>query len=285
MRNSSVAIDDTARPLAPPKSNNLLQRFVSAAVILPICIAVVWYGGWAFAVLLAVISAAMCWEWAGVCGADNRAIQGTMVAAAVAAPMGLQIYGFPAVAGAVAVGSAVVLILAMAKRAPNRWILIAGLPYVVFGIVSSGWLRGDDSTGLWTVLWLVAVVVATDVGAYFTGRAVGGPKLAPSVSPNKTWSGLLGGMACAGAAGWAMGNTVADGGTLLLVGVSMLLAVVAQFGDLIESKLKRHFDVKDASHLIPGHGGFLDRFDGYLTVMPAAALITVSVGESPITWQ
>jgi phosphatidate cytidylyltransferase len=271
--------------LAPPKSSSLQRRVVSALVILPICVAAVWYGGWAYAALLAVISAAMCWEWAGICGAHDNAIQGTMIIAAIAAPLGLQIYGFPAVAGAVAVGSAVVLVLALAKRASNRWILLAGLPYVVFGIVSSGWLRGDDQTGLWTVLWLVAVVVATDIGAYFTGRAIGGPKLAPSISPNKTWSGLLGGMACAGAAGWVMGNAVADGATLLLVGVSVLLAVVAQFGDLIESKLKRHFDVKDASQLIPGHGGFLDRFDGYLTVMPAAALITVSVGESPITWQ
>jgi phosphatidate cytidylyltransferase len=271
--------------LATPKSSSLQRRVVSALVIMPICVAAVWYGDWAYAVLLAVISAAMCWEWARICGAHDTAIQGTMIVAAVAAPLGLQIYGFPVVAGAVVAGSVVVLVLALAKRASNRWILLAGLPYVVFGIVSSGWLRGGDQTGLWTVLWLVAVVVATDVGAYFTGRAIGGPKLAPSISPNKTWSGLLGGMACAGAVGWVMGNAVADGATFLLVGVSVLLAAVAQFGDLIESKLKRHFDVKDASQLIPGHGGFLDRFDGYLTVMPSAAIITVLVGESPITWQ
>lgn len=271
--------------MVPPKSSGLQRRVLSALVILPICVAAVWYGGWAFAVLLAVISAAMCWEWAGICGAPGKSIHGTMIVAAVVAPLGLQVYGFPAVAVAVAAGAAVVLILALSKRAPNRWTLLAGLPYVVFGIVSSGWLRGDDHTGLWTVLWLVAVVVATDVGAYFTGRRFGGPKLAPAISPNKTWSGLLGGMACAGVAGWVMGNAVAGGASLLLVGASVLLAVVAQFGDLIESKLKRHFDVKDASQLIPGHGGFLDRFDGYLTVMPAAALITASVGESPISWQ
>ena len=119
------------------------------------------------------------------------------------------------------------------------------------------------------MLWLFAVVWATDIGAYAAGRTIGGPKLAPAISPNKTWSGLAGGVALAAAVGaiaaWIQGAV----DVVLLAAVSGVLAVVAQGGDLLESRLKRRVGAKDSSNLIPGHGGFLDRFDGIL----AAALV------------
>jgi phosphatidate cytidylyltransferase len=111
-----------------------------------------------------------------------------------------------------------------------------------------------------------------------------GPKLAPRISPNKTWSGLIGGMLCAGVTGAVTASIVGSNLVTLAAG-SVALAVISQAGDLLESALKRHFNVKDASGLIPGHGGFLDRFDGYLTAMPAAALMSALAGGSPVSWQ
>lgn len=121
--------------------------------------------------------------------------------------------------------------------------------------------------GLDAVVWLVVLVTATDVGAYAAGRTIGGPKLAPRISPNKTWAGLLGGMAGAAAATAALGLI----GTAPVAGVvaAALLAAAAQAGDLSESWAKRRAGVKDSGRLIPGHGGLLDRLDGYLTAAPA----------------
>ncbi len=128
-------------------------------------------------------------------------------------------------------------------------------------------------------------MIATDVGAYFFGRLIGGPKLAPRISPAKTWSGLAGGVGCAACAGVLVAIAV-DGGNIVLIAVlSGVLAVVAQIGDLIESVVKRHFGVKDAGNLIPGHGGVLDRLDGFLTVAPVTGLMTWIAGGSPLRWQ
>jgi phosphatidate cytidylyltransferase len=207
-----------------------------------------------------------------------------MPAAAVAAPLLLLPYGFTAVLWVVAIGGAVLVALLLRRQVAHRVVLVAGLPYVVLGLASAGWLRNETVGGLSATIWVVAAVVATDVGAYFTGRTLKGPKLAPHISPNKTWSGLVGGMLCAAAAG-AVFARFAGAAPLALAAGSAVLAVISQGGDLLESKLKRTFHVKDASRLIPGHGGFLDRFDGYLTAMPAAALMSALAGGSPVTWQ
>ena len=146
------------------------------------------------------------------------------------------------------------------------------------------WLHGLPIVGPWLILWLCAVVAATDTGAYFAGRAIGGVKLAPRVSPGKTWSGLAGGVAFAALVGGALGAFVdrlpfwqgAFGGACL--------AVVAQLGDLFESGVKRNFHVKDASGLIPGHGGMLDRMDGLVAATTvAAAAVWLNGGQVP-TW-
>ena len=129
------------------------------------------------------------------------------------------------------------------------------------------------------VFWLLAVVWATDIGAYFAGRGIGGPKLAPSISPNKTWAGLIGGALSAGLVGTLAAGLTDSDATLLVVG-GMILAVVAQGGDLLESWCKRHFGVKDSSHIIPGHGGILDRVDGLLAVLPVVFLYYWVVGAS-----
>ena len=127
------------------------------------------------------------------------------------------------------------------------------------------------------VFWLLAVVWATDIGAYFAGRGIGGAKLAPAISPNKTWAGLIGGALAAALVGIIAARLLGSGAIPLAVG-GMALAVVAQGGDLLESWCKRRFGVKDSSHVIPGHGGILDRVDGLLAVFPAAFLYFWVVG-------
>jgi phosphatidate cytidylyltransferase len=134
-------------------------------------------------------------------------------------------------------------------------------------------------------LWILAVVWATDIGAYLVGRTLGGPRLAPLWSPRKTWAGLAGGILCAGLVGWATTGWLGISPALPLVLLSAGLAIVGQVGDLAESLAKRRFGVKDSSSLIPGHGGLLDRLDGLLAVLPVVALLTMIAGRSVVTWQ
>ncbi len=167
---------------------------------------------------------------------------------------------------------------APSAAARARWLAI-GLVYVAVPCIALVWLRAEP-LGRETIMWLFAVVWATDIGAYFTGRGVGGPKLAPRISPGKTWSGLAGGVACAAAVGLAAAVLlgVADAWRLAVAGA--LLALVAQGGDLWESMVKRRFHAKDSGTLIPGHGGVLDRLDGLMAAAPAVAAATLACNES-----
>jgi phosphatidate cytidylyltransferase len=185
----------------------------------------------------------------------------------------------------IAAGSLFTAVVSRIGRCDAPILLPVGVVYIAVALLSIAWLRLLPEAGLQTVLWMASAVVATDVGAYFSGRFIGGPKLAPRISPSKTWSGLAGGVTCAVIAGvlnvWFMGS----GAIAQIAILSGLLAVVAQSGDLIESVVKRHFGVKDAGNLIPGHGGVLDRLDGFLTVAPVTGLMTWFAGGSPLKWQ
>lgn len=149
-------------------------------------------------------------------------------------------------------------------------LLAIGAIYISIGIASVVWLH--RLTGMWTVLWLFFVVWATDIGGYIVGCSLRGPKLAPKISPKKTWSGLLGGMLFAGFVGYGYSTYMGLNVTNYII-ASCLLAVVAQIGDLFESYVKRLNDVKDSSHIIPGHGGLFDRVDGLILAAPTAILI------------
>ncbi len=158
----------------------------------------------------------------------------------------------------------------------------AGAVYIALAIYSLFWLRVDPEWGQLTLIWLMVVVWATDIGGYVFGRALGGPKLAPSISPNKTWSGFFGGVALAiGGSFGVLSAFGLEGG----FGVSVLAAVLAaisQGGDLLESAMKRRFGVKDSGNIIPGHGGLLDRVDGLMAAAMALALINLSSGGNVI---
>jgi phosphatidate cytidylyltransferase len=161
---------------------------------------------------------------------------------------------------------------------PALW-LGAGVVYVGLAGVGLIWLRGVGEAGRASVLFVVLVVWASDIGAYMVGRLVGGPKLAPAISPNKTWSGALGGLAAAIAAGAAVAAWADPSSGLGRVAlVAGLLGIAAAAGDLFESGIKRHFHVKDSSGLIPGHGGLLDRVDGLLAAVPVACVIALAGG-------
>jgi len=153
-----------------------------------------------------------------------------------------------------------------------------GLVYVVGAVLALLWLRHQPEHGRETVVWVVAVVWATDIGAYFVGRTVGGAKLAPSISPGKTWSGLAGGMAVAAVASAACGWIFELGDTWNLAVYGAILGAVGQAGDLIESHAKRRAGLKDSGRLIPGHGGVLDRVDALMAVLVVVALVRLAAG-------
>lgn len=150
--------------------------------------------------------------------------------------------------------------------------------YSLGAVVALLWLRHQPEAGRETIIWLLVCVWATDIGAYFVGRAAGGAKLAPRISPGKTWSGLIGGMASAAVLSAATGSLFGMGEALSLAVIAAALAIVAQAGDLIESAAKRSAGVKDSGRLIPGHGGLLDRVDGLIAVLVAVGLVRLAVG-------
>lgn len=273
-----------AQPLARPEPSELKLRVLSAAAILPLAVAAIWLGGWYFAVFVFLLGAAMGWEWSGLCRASS--VLRCIFVAAVLLAVAMSFAGlYREAAGCIAAAALFLAVVARIAKADAPLLLPFGVLYISLALLAVFWVRFSETAGLGTFLWLIAVVVATDIGAYFAGRTIGGPKLAPRVSPAKTWSGLAGGVACATCAGVAAVAVLGGTGYPLVAALSGVLAVVAQIGDLVESALKRHFGAKDAGNLIPGHGGVLDRLDGFLTVAPATALMTLIAGGSPLEWQ
>ena len=277
-------------------------RILSALVLAPIAIAAAWFGWPWLAIVAAIAGAVMAWEWAGLCragrigasgiGAGGIGASGFVLIGAVLAAIAAQAaFGLAPAIEVSLVGAAVVLSTARLEQGGEpRWLALGAL-WIAVPCVLLLWLAGINGTGRFTVLWIFAIVWATDIGAYATGRRLGGPLLAPRWSPRKTWAGLIGGAGCAALAGWATARVLmyADplgiSSVLPLVLVSAGLAIVEQFGDLAESVAKRRFGVKDSSGLIPGHGGLLDRLDGLLAVVPAVALLTLIGGGSVVTWR
>jgi phosphatidate cytidylyltransferase len=159
----------------------------------------------------------------------------------------------------------------------------ASIVYVLAALVALLWLRHQPALGRETILWIVCCTWATDIGAYVVGRSAGGTRLAPRISPGKTWSGLVGGMAWAAVGSAAFGYAFGLGQTMLLAVVGAFLAVVGQVGDLLESAMKRSAGVKDSGTLIPGHGGLLDRVDGLVAILLVVALVRL-IGDGGWPW-
>ncbi len=161
--------------------------------------------------------------------------------------------------------------------------LALGVPYLGVPLAALAWLRGQED-GRADILFLILVVWASDIGAYVAGRLLGGPKLAPAISPGKTWSGAAGGLVSAMLTGAVVAHLLSPGAPGRAAAVAGLLGIASQAGDLFESWIKRRFGVKDSGHLIPGHGGLLDRLDGVLGAAPAAACVMLAVGRGGALW-
>ena len=209
-----------------------------------------------------------------------RGLLPRVVSALVLGPLVLAAlwYGFPWIDLIVAIAAPVVVSECVHLTPRRPVVRVLAIVYVLAALVALLWLRHQPGSGRETVLWVVAVVWATDIGAYFLGKFAGGVKLAPRISPGKTWSGLIGGMCWAAVASAAMGLAFEQGATFGLAAIGVVLAIVAQMGDLLESAAKRDAGVKDSGHLIPGHGGVLDRIDGLVAVLVTVALARLVMG-------
>jgi phosphatidate cytidylyltransferase len=239
---------------------DLAPRLASGVVLAAVGLGATWAGGWLFLALVVVVTALMVWElarlfapgagWrpAGLAGLAGAAVAATaLMPVAVALPMVLM----PALAG-------------LAVLPANRRVFATYASFTVVAGYGLWHVRTDlGPQGFPAMLWLALVVVATDVAGYFAGRLIGGPKFWPRVSPSKTWAGTVAGWVGAAAVGFAFAAPVA-GAAAALAGVSVAVAMASQIGDAAESAIKRRVGVKDASRLIPGHGGVMDRFDGML---------------------
>ncbi|WP_417463614.1 phosphatidate cytidylyltransferase [Kordiimonas sp.] len=256
-------------------SDNLFQRIVSALLLLPPVLWVTYEGGFWFSGLLALGGVLMMLEWCQLTG-RHRAIEKVagitlIVALLLLLEVGAAEVRFSHVLAALGVLAFLGILLVRAGVAVGWW--LTGIAYVALPISSLWFLRSEN--GL-LVLWVFLITWATDVGGYFAGKGIGGPKLAPKISPKKTWAGLWGGVVLSGLVSVIMHQIVPFvAGTLIVVLLSGVLAIWAQVGDLLESAVKRHFNVKDSGGLIPGHGGLLDRVDGLVFVAPAVASIVL----------
>ena len=259
----------------------LALRVCSALVLVPLALGAAYLGGWPFAVLWGLAAMVVLWEWNSlVAGSDQRIVL-TTGGASLALAIALVLTGHLLAAVIVlAISTLGVASLAPAKR--RTWIA-AGVPYAGALGVAPIVLRSDNGEGFLAIIFLFAVVWTTDIAAYFAGRAIGGPKLMPRVSPNKTWSGAIGGTLAAVVVALALAKVTALTGLFAIAMLAVILSICAQGGDLFESFLKRRFGAKDSGHLIPGHGGLMDRLDGFVTASVVAVLIGLLRGgfEAP----
>ncbi|MGI9487972.1 MAG: phosphatidate cytidylyltransferase [Geminicoccaceae bacterium] len=262
---------------------SLKWRILSAIILAPAVLALVVWGVWPFALLAAVAVVLLAMEWRHLMAARIDRKTGDLAGFA-AGGSALLVLAFAAMGRHEAAllvtlsGTVIAGVIAQLVNASVLWTSL-GVLYLSIPMFAMVWLRAVPDIGLAILLWLLLVVWATDVMAYVVGRKVGGPKLAPSISPGKTWSGLFGGMAGAAAVGAIMSTFMAPFYLLSSIVLALGLAVVAQIGDLAESSLKRRAGVKDSGGLIPGHGGLFDRIDGLLFAAPVLALIMMIAGR------
>lgn len=259
---------DAAPAPAKPAQSNLVVRILAALVLAPLTIAIAYAGGWLWALLVTLVSIGLFAEWLMVVGAGSAALTGagTIVIAMMGASVAFGALKTSVVTGLI--GGAIVTLMARGKF---LW-AATGFAYAAAALLATILVRKDLVNGFSALMFVLLVVWATDIGGYFAGRSIGGPKLWPRVSPKKTWAGALGGFAAslAVAAGFAACGL---GKLAPLLLVAAVLSVVSALGDLFESAVKRRFGVKDSSHLIPGHGGLMDRLDGFVAAILAAWII------------
>lgn len=284
----TMASDDQTAAASGAKFADLKTRLLSAIVVGLAALACLWFGGVWIAALAALAGGAMMAEWRNITakGLEQPLRSGSLYIFAVgwaglilwAQGVGIAVFGLLAM-----VLYAVIADSRRGDRAAGLWSALGAL-YIGAAVIAVVLLRGVEPFGFATILWAALVVIAADVGGYFAGRLIGGPKLWPAVSPKKTWAGLGGAVVLAFLTGWIFSGATTGTFFPQVCAVSVIAAVLAQGGDLAESALKRHFDVKDASAILPGHGGVLDRLDGHMAAILVAAVVTFSRGQPVFVW-
>lgn len=255
-------------------SSEFATRVVSALVMAVVALTLDWISVWSFALLVVVGAFAGCWEWGRLVRGQPFDLAFFVHAVAVAAAAILVASGKPLFAFATLGAGSLALVLIEKSRDNVLWSLF-GMPYIGLPAMSLVYLRTDDTFGWHVIVLLFTVVWITDSAAYVAGRNLQGPKLWPSVSPKKTWSGCIAGLIAGGIVGACWGLIMESSPILPMILVAVGLALVSEIGDLAESATKRAFDHKDMSNLIPGHGGILDRVDSLIFASVAAALVAL----------
>lgn len=281
-KNTAIVAEGTGRLVFNSNMSSLQLRVLSAAILAPIAVVALYFGGLYFTLFIAIAAIAMCFEWCKTSFKSNIPIYMVMTALSVMISLYLAQSGFMEEAFLVLlISSAGIFAATWLRRDRKEWKgSFLGPLYIGIPVISLVALRSQHESGFALTVGLFFVVWATDTGAYFAGRSIGGPKIAPSISPNKTWAGLIGGMICAALIAvlctlYLLQTDI----SIVVAGVAgALLAALAQMGDFAESGWKRYFKIKDASNIIPGHGGVLDRLDGVLFVAPALYLMNVMIG-------
>ena len=264
-------------------------RVLSACVLLPVALAMVVLGGWGFAGFIALAVAVIAQEW-GRLSALRFGRRSGWIAGGAVLVVGLIstlviASGRAEAAVACLLGGALLSGLVAGVAGGRAVWTSLGVVYVGLPALCLIWLRAAPEVGLSALLWLLLVVWTTDTASYLAGRSIGGPRLAPRVSPGKTWSGLCGGVLGAALAGAVTASLLGSERLLQAAGLGAVLAIIAQVGDLAESALKRAARVKDSGSLIPGHGGLLDRVDGLWFAAPALAALGLIAGSESLPWR
>jgi phosphatidate cytidylyltransferase len=255
-------------PAAGQGSRNLLLRVAAAVVLAPLAIAIAYAGGWLWTTLVTLAAIGLYVEWLMIVGsAREMRVVAVGVFALTAAGLCLAAGRIDTAFIMLSIG---LLAAAAISQARRGWIA-GGFLYAAAAQAASVLVR-DSSSGFVALVFVLLIVWVTDIGGYFAGRGIGGPKLWPRVSPKKTWAGAIGGFVASlvVAAAFAAGGF---GKAAWLLPIGAMLSIVSQTGDLFESAVKRRFGVKDSSHIIPGHGGLLDRLDGFVAAIVLAAIL------------
>jgi phosphatidate cytidylyltransferase len=266
--------------------SNLVRRVLAALVLVPLAIAAAWFGGWFWLGLATITVIGLFGEWLLIVQNLRPAVLIWGFSSLAAAGVALAIDRFDIANLCIGVGLFAMFLFSV--PALRSWTAI-GLAYVGAALLACVLVRNDPTHGFPALMFVFLIVWITDILGYFVGRGVGGPKLWVRISPRKTWSGAIGGLA--GSMIFAAGFAAAGYGKLLpMLLLGSVISVISQLGDLFESALKRQFGVKDSSQVIPGHGGLLDRLDGFMAAIIAAAVIGYmhsgidGIGQGLLEW-
>ena len=260
--------DGAPRPLS---TNNLALRVLSAVVLAPLALVTAYLGSWPFALFWGAAALAVLWEWITLVVGTTYRLMFSLCGGALAIAGFLAWLGRPTVAVLI-VGLGALAAAIFAPRERRLWVTI-GIGYAGALLLAPIFLRADQTFGFLVIVLLFAIVWSTDILGYFAGRTFGGPKLLPTVSPKKTWSGAIAGTVGAMIVALLVADQFGLFNRLAILTIALTLSVLAQIGDLFESWVKRQFGAKDSSQLIPGHGGVMDRLDGFWAAAVVGCLI------------